>query len=171
MPKGCPQIQKTIVCDSPLCGKTFSFQGGFAHFSRTNQHFCSRSCQNTTHGLAGTPKHKIWERTKRRAAKNGVIFNLTVHDIPDIPKNCPVLGILLQPNDKAGPLDSSPSIDRIIPLLGYVVGNVRIISNRANRIRSDATAEELRLIADDWVRIEKETSTLTGKKPKQGEEL
>ena len=70
-----------------------------------------------------------------------------------MPEFCPVLGIALQPNDKAGPIDSSPSLDRIAPSLGYVPGNVRVISFRANRLRADATAAELRLVAADAERI------------------
>ena len=154
MPKGYRQPKKTITCDNPLCGKEFVFAGGEAHFKRSTQHFCARSCQNTTHGLTGTPKHKIWERVKRRAKKNKVAFDLTVHDIPDIPEKCPVLGIVLCPNEKAGPLDTSPSLDRIVPERGYVKGNVRVISNRANRLRADATSKELFLVAKDLQGIE-----------------
>ncbi len=42
---------------------------------------------------------------------------------------------------------NSPSFDRIIPTRGYTKGNVIIISNRANRIKSDATVEELERVA------------------------
>lgn len=127
---------------------------GPAHYARNSKHFCSTRCIRTTHGQAGTRRHKIWEGAKKRAKENGVLFCLTVHDIPDVPTVCPVLGIPIRANEKAGPLDSSPSLDRIRPTLGYVPGNVRIISNRANRIRSDATAAELSLIAWDALALE-----------------
>lgn len=42
---------------------------------------------------------------------------------------------------------NSPSLDRIEPDLGYVAGNAIVISNRANRLKSDATIDELRAIA------------------------
>lgn len=42
--------------------------------------------------------------------------------------------------------DSAPSIDRIIGEFGYVKGNVSVISHRANKLKSDATLEEMRLI-------------------------
>jgi len=144
-----------VVCENALCGRTFDYRYGPAHFERSPHHFCCRSCQNTIHGLAGTPRHKIWEQVKKRAKHEGIPFSLTLDDIPEVPENCPVLGIKLQPNDKAGPLDSSPSLDRIVPNLGYIRGNVRIISFRANRLRSDASAKELRLIADDAERVER----------------
>lgn len=144
-----------LVCDNPLCGKRFLFKEGPAHFSRTEKHYCCRSCQNTTHGQSGTPKHQVWGHARKRARMNGIPFSITVEDIPEIPMHCPVLGILLKANITAGPLDSSPSIDRLVPALGYVPGNIRIISNRANRIRSDASAEELRRIAEDATALEK----------------
>lgn len=46
---------------------------------------------------------------------------------------------------------SSPSIDRIIPELGYVRGNIAVISMRANKLKSDATSEELERISA-WMR-------------------
>jgi hypothetical protein len=68
-------------------------------------------------------------------------FNLSFRDIV-IPELCPILGIALQRGLEGG-LDNSPSLDRIVPRKGYVKGNVRVISNRANRIKSDSTPEEL----------------------------
>lgn len=46
--------------------------------------------------------------------------------------------------------DNSPSLDKLIPDLGYVKGNVAVISWRANRFKSDGTLEEIRMIAD-WM--------------------
>lgn len=44
--------------------------------------------------------------------------------------------------------DNSPSLDKIQPVLGYIKGNVQVISNRANMIKSNASARELRMIAE-----------------------
>jgi hypothetical protein len=44
--------------------------------------------------------------------------------------------------------DNAPTLDRINNSCGYVPGNVAVISWRANRIKCDATPEELRRIAD-----------------------
>jgi hypothetical protein len=40
--------------------------------------------------------------------------------------------------------DSSPSLDKFKPELGYVKGNIHVISSRANRIKTDATENEVR---------------------------
>lgn len=70
----------------------------------------------------------------------------------DIPDTCPILGIKLN-YDGTGiegnwsRNDNSPSLDKIIPSLGYTKGNIQIISWRANRIKNDSTPEELMRIA------------------------
>lgn len=89
------------------------------------------------------PEKKVWNRAKQRAKSRGIPFNIEMSDIT-IPEVCPVLGILLV----VGDTEAAPSIDRVIPALGYVKGNVNIISNRANRIKSDATKEELERVLD-----------------------
>jgi hypothetical protein len=91
---------------------------------------------------------------KSRAKKIGVLFSLPsdwlVHNNPKV---CPVLGIpLISRSEDRG---NAHSIDRLIPELGYTPENCRVISNRANMIKSNASVEELRLVAD-W--LEKELS-------------
>jgi hypothetical protein len=44
--------------------------------------------------------------------------------------------------------DKKPTLDRINNDEGYIRGNVAIISFRANRIKSDASADELQAIAN-----------------------
>ena len=88
----------------------------------------------------------LWRSAKRRAIKRGLKFNLVLSDIK-IPSHCPVLGI---PLIRGGPRGSpnTPSLDRIKPRLGYIRGNVIVISWRANQIKSDATFAELKAIAE-----------------------
>ena len=38
---------------------------------------------------------------------------------------------------------NSPSIDRILPELGYVKGNIAIISMRANWVKRDSSRDEI----------------------------
>ena len=90
---------------------------------------------------------KILNVKALNAARDGIVFSLSVQDLI-WPEYCPVLGIELNYEARSkGSKDDSPSLDRLIPMLGYVPGNVRIISNRANRIKNDGTAEEHRKIA------------------------
>ena len=93
----------------------------------------------------------ILSRLRRRAAVAGVPFDLVAADIV-VPERCPVLGIPIR-IDGVGQRDDSPSVDRLKPALGYVRGNVRVISMKANRIKNDATVEELQLVLQDLRRI------------------
>ena len=87
--------------------------------------------------------------------KEEIQFDIDYTDI-SIPEYCPLLGIKLNKHVGEGKLhDNSPSLDKIIPELGYTKGNVWIISNKANRMKSNATIEELELLVrnlkDHWV--------------------
>ena len=91
-------------------------------------------------------EYKLYQAAKTRAKRDGLPFDITYQDVI-IPAHCPVLGIELEPCvGTHGPSDNSPSIDKIIPELGYVKGNIQVISFRANTIKRDATAEELRKV-------------------------
>jgi len=87
---------------------------------------------------------------RRNAKRAGVPFDLTLADF-NIPTFCPILGIELLKN-KHSAKDNSPSVDRIIPELGYVKGNVQIISMLANKMKNSANFEQLRMFAK-WVLI------------------
>ena len=53
--------------------------------------------------------------------------------------------------------DSSPSLDRVVPSLGYIPSNVAVISHLANRIKNTGTAEQHRRIAD-WMDAQSEAA-------------
>lgn len=90
------------------------------------------------------PAHLIWMETKKRAKKRKIPFTLDVSDIV-IPTHCPILGIELT-FGKGRVHDGSPSLDRIIPALGYIQGNCFIISSKANRMKQENTLETLEKI-------------------------
>ena len=146
-----------VICD--YCGKQYIYKGGKVHFNRSQKHYCSTSClceSNRKYKEYHSKKNKkylIWCSAKKRAKLKGLDFDIEVEDIPEIPNYCPVLGIEIKSNTTNAPLDSSPSIDRIDSSKGYIKGNIRIISNRANRIKSDATIEELRRVLEDYEKI------------------
>lgn len=64
-----------------------------------------------------------------------------------MPTHCPIMGIKLECSS-TGIHPAQPEMDRIVPELGYVRGNMWVICRRANTIKNDATPGELRLIAD-----------------------
>lgn len=61
----------------------------------------------------------------------------------ELPDFCPVLGLRLSYEFNTGYSDCSPSLDQIIPGAGYYPENVEVMSLRANRIKCDATLEEV----------------------------
>ena len=70
-------------------------------------------------------------------------FNISLEDIL-IPDRCPVLGEEFVYGDP----DWTYSIDRLDNSKGYVKGNIIIVSNRANKLKNDATKEELQHVID-----------------------
>lgn len=97
-----------------------------------------------------SPEEKVLRSAKtrflHRTRNSGREFDLTLEDII-IPEFCPILGMKLE-QGKGRPLPQSPSIDRIDPTKGYIKGNIQIISQRANVMKSDASPEELLKFAD-----------------------
>lgn len=91
------------------------------------------------------PRVMMLAAAKKRASAKGIEFLITRADL-EVPFVCPVLGIIIEVNERRWQ-DSSPTIDRIDTRRGYVPGNVCVISARANRIKNDATADELERIA------------------------
>lgn len=90
-------------------------------------------------------------RSKFRASQLGLPFDLVKNDIPLI-THCPVFGFKLEPgNGVVSP--KSPSLDRIISELGYVKGNVIVVSNKANLIKSSASPEEIMKVAKFYKKI------------------
>ena len=79
---------------------------------------------------------------------------LTYEDIV-IPDTCPALGIPLHREDRDTWMNA-PSLDRIDNAIGYVPGNVVVVSRRANLLKKDATLEELQAIAKFYTSIDKE---------------
>lgn len=78
---------------------------------------------------------------KYRASKDGLEFSVTFEDLK-IPEKCPALGVTLR-WDANAPHDLKPSIDRFDNSKGYTKSNTRIISLRANRLKQDASKDEI----------------------------
>ena len=94
-----------------------------------------------------TPKNQILTRCKNRAKEYGIDFNLELDDII-LPTQCPVFHTPLTYGAKHP--ENRYSIDRIDSSRGYVKGNIQIISQLANTMKSNATKEQLDLFAK-WI--------------------
>tara|TARA_B100000674_G_scaffold486573_1_gene495367 strand:+ start:1249 stop:2553 length:1305 start_codon:yes stop_codon:yes gene_type:complete len=111
--------------------------------------------KSTTHGLSSSDDpvdvrcHQMHLNAKRRSIEDDLPYDIDAIYIRNLPppEICPVLGIDIDYEQEDQRSDSSPSLDKFIPELGYVKGNVSVISWRANRMKSDGTPEEWRKIA------------------------
>lgn len=164
--KASSETEKWFACQH--CGKQFIPK-------QKNSKWCSTLCgnraRNRTHYNKSPERTRarfkqsrithreslMLSRCKYRAKQSGLPFNLTKNDIV-IPEFCPVLGIKIRQmsideEPKRGYHPNAPSLDRIVPKLGYVKGNVRVISARANLLKNDATILELELVLQDLKRL------------------
>ena len=99
---------------------------------------------------------ELYHRTRRRASKLGLPFNLTPGFIDQmtIPIICPVLGIPLKLDRSTEQTDDSISIDRIDSSKGYTQDNVIFVSWRANRHKSNASLKELKMLYEFYSSID-----------------
>lgn len=84
---------------------------------------------------------EVLRAARGRARRLGLEFDIAADDV-ETPEVCPVLGVPLV-YDALEPRAQRPSLDRTDNAKGYVRGNVRVISFRANQIKNDATSAEL----------------------------
>ena len=84
-------------------------------------------------------------RARDRYLDNPIPQMLSNSRIKD--NKCPVLGNKFEMDYKNGKSKNlSPSLDRIIPKKGYVYGNLVIVSDIVNRLKSDETLEDMEKI-------------------------
>jgi hypothetical protein len=125
-------------------------------------------------------RYSLLQALKDRARRRGYDSDLEVSDIPDVPNICPVLGIPILKYRKwsegkgkgkgRNRHDSSPTIDRLdsnLPYLKKYRNNLAVISWRANKLKSDATIDELiklsQYVQTRGVLIERESSLMDSK--------
>ena len=156
-------MENVRLCE--VCSKTIP-QG-----KRADALYCSDACGSTKRNRTfaknnpdkvmkqrkkdnGNAPKRIFTRIKSRAKMNNIEFNLELCDII-VPILCPVLLIEIKSEQGGGTNQSgSPSVDRIDPSKGYTKGNVRVISNRANLLKSNAKVWELKAVLKDLERIQ-----------------
>jgi len=88
---------------------------------------------------------------KKRARKQHVACTITVDDIIELIGEgvCPIRGVRYDLSlSVVG--DDSATLEKFYPNLGYVAGNCFVISGLANKIKTSATTEQVRRVAD-WM--------------------
>lgn len=83
-------------------------------------------------------QYRLFNSARSRAKILGREFSISMEDVV-IPEICPVFKCPMV----------RPSLDRIDSNKGYIPGNVRVISYRANSLKNNATIEEMELILED----------------------
>ena len=134
-------------------------RGHIAH-RRTSGHMCMQ-CANEVYGPNHSQQYTTSENTlyaqyrirQQVANREGIPFTIKFEDI-ETPEFCPVFGTKLEygasqkVNGKQTRNKNKVSIDKLIPELGYVPGNVFVISWRANNLKSNMSVDELEKILD-----------------------
>ena len=106
-----------------------------------------RSMQNKIHydsirkqKFIENPQHYLWYVARTRARKYNTEFNIEESDII-IPVYCPILNCKLEKGE--GYLFNAMSLDRVDNTKGYIKRNVRVISRKANLLKSSLTLDVL----------------------------
>ena len=89
------------------------------------------------------PAKYLWSVAKVRAKQKGIPFSIEADDI-EIPKTCPIGGEELI--KATGYAPNAMSLDRLNPSLGYVKGNVFVVSRIWNMKKSNMGIEDLEKI-------------------------
>lgn len=101
------------------------------------------------------PWHQMVITARRSSTRTNVPFDIDAEYVKSIfptDNKCPVFETLFTTSTKGKTRDQSPSLDKIIPSLGYVKGNVVIISLKANRMKNNGSIEELQRLVNFYLR-------------------
>lgn len=161
-----PQMQKRTNRPIPYGSNCLKCFNHYNRASRNTEEKRKQNNLNSSQYIRNRRKSKgigwsIWYSAKNRAKKSGIVFTITAEDVV-VPDVCPILSIplikdteyILNSEHKSQlNLPNYPSIDRIIPELGYVKGNVAVISWRANNLKSNATLHELESVVQ-WMKVQ-----------------
>lgn len=90
---------------------------------------------------------KLLRASKSRAKACDLPHDISEEDII-IPDTCPICDTLMAPSSKRGGTSASPTLDKVVPELGYVKGNIAVICKLCNSTKGSGSAELHRRIAD-----------------------
>jgi len=84
----------------------------------------------------------LFRSAKHRAKVLNLSFNIEKSDI-QIPKICPFFLLPLTSTQGSGRCQMNASLDRIDSSKGYIKGNIQVLSSLANKMKQNATQEQL----------------------------
>ncbi len=105
--------------------------------------------------MKGNQVIRLFHSAKKRAKELGLEFTLEHQDVV-IPELCPYLLVPLTNIYGGKQKENAPynaSLDRIDAKQGYIKGNVQVISNLANRMKNNATEDQLLIFAINVLKI------------------
>lgn len=98
----------------------------------------------------------LWIGAKARAKKANLEFTITPEDI-QIPEFCPALGIKLNRHLGSKAQDDSFVLERFNNDLGYIPMNINVVSHKANRMKTNATIQEVEGLLT-WMKLIEKSS-------------
>lgn len=102
--------------------------------------------------LNKNPQNRLHHSSLNSARIRGHEHAIQPSDIP-LPEKCVYLGLVLNYTTRSNRDPAMATVDRIDTRKGYVVGNVQVISHLANRMKSNATLEQLATFAENVLRL------------------
>ena len=125
---------------------------GYYHWCRPCKNKEERERRQRNAKLKDPSQNKsMWSRAQQRAGDGGLDFTITPDNI-FVPQRCPVFGTMLEVGGECK--DNSPSLDRIDNTKGYVPGNVVVVSYKANRLKNNASLEELKQLVEYYEHLD-----------------
>ena len=139
MPRKDPEAQKQYQKEYKEKNQERISETWSAYYQKNKEKLKKRQKDNYWKNLG----NYLFYAAKQRAIKYGLEFNIEKTDVV-IPEICPVFGFKFERGNR----DRTPSLDRIDPSKGYIKGNIAVISFRANRLKGNATLDEIRKVID-----------------------
>lgn len=129
-----------------------------SNFTKDGLSYICGACERQSKYQINSLIEQLVNRARHRAKKQQIPFDIDAQYIKSLIVDfdnpmCPVLNtrMVWRTQTSTPDPDRSISLDRIVPSLGYVRGNVAIISMKANRIKNNATLYELEQVIN-WLK-------------------
>lgn len=131
---------------------------GTRNIARANREYSCKQCKSSLASIRRTKlsngneidriiKERVLSALYRTRHNKNIEFNISEQYIKELliiqDYRCALSGELLSYFMGKGRVTTNISIDRIIPNLGYTIGNVRLVCMAVNQMRNNLTDEEL----------------------------